>query len=59
MSIDKYRPFIKVFEDNHGILKVARAIQLGIPKHVVYDMYSKGILKKKKRDYIDCQVRNH
>ncbi len=47
--IDKYEPFIKIFKDEHGILKLDRAIKLGIPKFAIYQMYAKGILEKEQR----------
>lgn len=40
---------IKVFEENHGILRLSQAVKLGIPKHIVYKMFSKGILVKEEK----------
>lgn len=45
-NLDK---FIKIFEDHHGILKLAQAVKLGIPKHIVYKMLSNGILEKEEK----------
>lgn len=44
MSIDKYTKYKKIFLENHGILRAAKAIKLGIPEHSIYEMLSKNIL---------------
>lgn len=49
MKIVRFDEFIKVFEENHGILKLSQAVKLGIPKHIVYGMFSKGILTKEEK----------
>lgn len=49
MITSHFEKFIKVFEENHGILKLSQAAKLGIPKHIVYEMFSKGILVKEEK----------
>lgn len=49
MITSHFEKSIKVFEENHGILKVSQAVKLGIPKHIVYQMFSKGILVKEEK----------
>jgi predicted transcriptional regulator of viral defense system len=34
----------KIFTDHHGILRASTAIQLGVPKHVLYEMVKTGKL---------------
>jgi len=40
-TITEYK---KVFEENNGILRAATAIELGVPKHVLYKMVKTGEL---------------
>jgi predicted transcriptional regulator of viral defense system len=39
--MSKYR---KIFSENKGILRASKAIELGIPKHVLYEMVKSGQL---------------
>lgn len=34
----------KIFKDHHGILRASKAIRLGVPKHVLYEMVKTGEL---------------
>jgi predicted transcriptional regulator of viral defense system len=34
----------KIFTNNHGILRASKAIELGVPKHVLYEMVKTGEL---------------
>lgn len=49
MKKDKFENYIKVFQENHGILRANRAIELGIPKHVIYEMQREGELVQESR----------
>ena len=49
MKTAQFEKSIKVFEENHGILKLSQAAKFGIPKHTVYEMFSKGILIKEEK----------
>lgn len=49
MKKDKFENYIKVFQENHGILRANRAIELGIPKHVIYEMQREGELVQELR----------
>lgn len=40
-SVTNYK---KIFANNHGILRASRAIELGVPKHVLYEMVKSGEL---------------
>jgi predicted transcriptional regulator of viral defense system len=43
--VDKtYSKYKKAFADNNGILRVSTAIDLGVPKHVIYQMVEAGEL---------------
>lgn len=37
-------PYKKIFEDHNGILRAARAVELGVPRHVLYKMVKSGEL---------------
>ena len=41
MASTKYK---KIFTDHHGILRASAAIELGVPKHVLYEMVKTGEL---------------
>ena len=49
MITSRFEKFIKVFEENHGILKLSQAVNLGVPKYIVYEMFSAGILLKEEK----------
>ena len=46
---EKYSPYKKVFEKHNGLLRVAEAVRLGVPEHIVYEMVHKGDLVKETR----------
>jgi predicted transcriptional regulator of viral defense system len=46
---DKFEKYIKIFKDNNGILRAAKAIDLGVPKHVIYEMQRNGDLIQEAR----------
>jgi len=39
-----YKPYKKIFADHNGILRASKAIELGVPKHVLYEMAKTGEL---------------
>jgi predicted transcriptional regulator of viral defense system len=41
---DPYVEYKKVFADHHGILRASTAIELGVPKHILYKMVQDGEL---------------
>jgi len=45
MEAEKFREYIKIFEDNHGILKLSRAIKSGIPKQYLFSVLTGSMLK--------------
>lgn len=45
----KYSPYKKIFEKHNGLLRVSEAVQLGIPEHIVYEMFQRGDLVKEAR----------
>jgi predicted transcriptional regulator of viral defense system len=49
MTKEKFKTDKKVFADNQGILRASKAIQLGVPKHAIYDMVRAGELIKEAR----------
>jgi predicted transcriptional regulator of viral defense system len=49
MITSRFEKFINVFEKNHGILKLSQAVKLGVPKYIVYEMFSEGILLKEEK----------
>ncbi len=44
-----YESYRKIFQANQGMLRSSKAIDLGVPKHVVYEMFQKGELIKESR----------
>jgi predicted transcriptional regulator of viral defense system len=44
--MEKYKG---IFRANHGVLRASKAIQLGIPEYVIYEMARKGKLIKESR----------
>jgi predicted transcriptional regulator of viral defense system len=46
---DEYSSAIDVFNRNNGILRVSAAIKQGIPKHIIYSMFSEGIIVREER----------
>lgn len=44
-----YSEFLKIFRENHGILKAADAITKGIPEYMIYAMYKAGFLVREER----------
>jgi predicted transcriptional regulator of viral defense system len=52
MTNDKFERYKEVFRANNGILRASRAIKLGIPEHVIYDMVrSREIIKESRGLY--------
>jgi predicted transcriptional regulator of viral defense system len=49
MPDDKFERYIEIFRTNNGILRASRAIRLGIPEHVIYEMVRKGEVIKEAR----------
>ena len=49
MTIDKYERYKEIFKANSGILRASKAIQLGIPKQMIYDMARNGEIIKESR----------
>jgi predicted transcriptional regulator of viral defense system len=49
MTKDKFDKYKEVFRANNGILRAARAIKLGIPEYVIYDMARKSEIIKESR----------
>jgi len=45
----KYTTYKKVFEKHNGFLRVSDAIHLGIPEHIIYEMFQRGDLVKEAR----------
>ena len=39
-----YAPYKKIFTEHNGILRASKAIKLGVPQHVLYDMLKAGEL---------------
>lgn len=37
-------PYKKIFKDHHGILRASTAVELGIPRHMLYEMVKSGEL---------------
>ena len=46
---EKHREAVKVFRENQGILRMSAAIRLGVPEHIIYEMFGAGILVKEER----------
>ena len=44
LMADKYAPYKTIFETHEGILRAAKAIRLGVPEHVIYEMLKQGEL---------------
>jgi predicted transcriptional regulator of viral defense system len=44
MTDDPYAKYKKVFIESNGILRASTAIELGVPKHILYQMVEKGEL---------------
>lgn len=49
MVDNKYENYKQIFRENNGILRVSKAIKLGIPKHIIYLMLQDGELVKETR----------
>ncbi len=49
MAKDKFERYKELFRANNGILRVSRAIYLGIPEYVIYEMNHAGELIKESR----------
>ena len=37
-------PYKKIFANHNGILRAARAVELGVPRHVLYEIVKSGEL---------------
>ncbi len=46
-----YAPYKKIFANHNGILRASKAIELGVPKHVLYEMVKTGKLSARGRGY--------
>ena len=46
MTVDKFERYKEIFRANNGILRASRAIKLGIPKHIIYNMVRSGEITK-------------
>src|SRR3990172_794700 len=46
LMADKYAPYKTIFETHEGILRAAKAIRLGVPEHVIYEMLKQGELAR-------------
>src|SRR3990172_7794794 len=44
MADKPYAQYKKVFAENNGILRASTAIELGVPKHILYEMVGTGEL---------------
>jgi predicted transcriptional regulator of viral defense system len=49
MASEKFERYIEIFRANHGILRASRAIKLGIPEYVIYEMAHSGEVIKESR----------
>jgi predicted transcriptional regulator of viral defense system len=49
MLMDKFAPSIRIFKENHNTLRVVEAVKKGIPRHIIYEMASAGILAREER----------
>lgn len=46
---EKYAPYKTIFKKHEGILRAADAIRLGVPEHVIYEMFKQGELVRETR----------
>ena len=46
---EKYSQYKTIFEKHEGMLRAAEAIRLGIPEHVIYEMFKQGELIREGR----------
>ena len=44
LMANAYTPYKKIFTDHKGILRASTAIDLGVPKHILYEMVKTGEL---------------
>ena len=44
MVNDTYTRYEKMFAENSGILRASAAVELGVPRHIIYRMLEKGLL---------------
>ncbi|MHB8779644.1 MAG: type IV toxin-antitoxin system AbiEi family antitoxin domain-containing protein [Anaerolineales bacterium] len=49
MKKDKFEKYIKIFQENHGILRAVTAIALGVPEYILYEMQRDGKLIQESR----------
>ena len=49
MVNSKYEKYIEIFRKNNGILRIYRAMSIGIPEHIIYAMERNGDLTKEAR----------
>ena len=49
MTGDKFERYKEVFRANNGILRASRAIKLGIPEYIIYEMVYSGEIIKESR----------
>ncbi len=49
MRAKNHTSFKKIFQEHNGVLRVLDAIRLGVPEHIVYEMYQRGELIKEGR----------
>lgn len=49
MAFDRFEAYKKIFRANNEILRASKAIKLGIPEHIIYDMIRNGELIRESR----------
>lgn len=49
MRKDKFEKYIKIFQENHGVLRAVTAIALGVPEYILYEMQRNGELIQESR----------
>ncbi len=49
MTMSNQQLAIQLFETNQGVLRLAQALRLGIPKHTIYQLTRQGVLERETR----------
>ena len=49
MKTNKFQPYTEIFQKHNGILRRVKAIKLGVPEYVIYEMTKSGELIKEAR----------
>jgi len=47
--MDKFEPSIQVFKENYNTLRAYEAVKKGVPRHIIYEMVSAGVLAREER----------